>query len=154
MPITGRELSTGWRQSYAPIIEQSAVSGTDITNQAVSIDDPGRMKHLALLFLACGLASGATLAITVQARIKDTEEYVTVLEYTINEENDGQSHLLEVYEVGIYDAIRFSVNKTGNSALQVLDLSYRVGHMPMKAPNAFAAASSSPGEPLFDQLPT
>jgi hypothetical protein len=152
--MTGRELSAGWRRSYLPIIAQSAVGSTDITNQAVSITDPGRIKHLNLLFIASGLASGATLVITIEGRIKDQEEYTEVLTFTITEANDDDSHLLEIYEAALYDAIRFSVNKTGNSCLTVLDLSERVGYMPMQPVSASAAASSSPDEPLFPQLPT
>jgi hypothetical protein len=148
-----RVQSIGWEIPCARIISEYAVGSTDITNQAISLTSPGWRKHLRLLFLTSGLASGATLAVTIEAQLVTDGDWIEVQAFTINEAA-VRDYLAEVYQVEIYKAMRFSVNKTGNSCLNVVDLSHIVGFQPVKEPDAAVAASSSPDEPLFAQLPT
>lgn len=149
-----RTLSVGWDRAFTALQTQYAVGSTDITDAAIDLLAPGRLKHLQLLLLTSGLASGATLVLTIQGTLQDEETgtWTTIKTFTIDEDNDGVN-IVEIFECGIYKALRYSVNKTGNSCLNVIDISHRIGEGPF-IDTEYSAASTTPSGALFTQLNT
>ncbi len=139
-----RTNSIGWNRRIRSLKFDTATASTDTNNTELHVSG---MEHL-ILGIQVSCAEDATAVITIQGRLRGT--WTTIKTISLDEDSDAFG-VYEIFEVGVYSGLRFSVNKTGNSVLNIIELSELTGNEPFTETDK-TFSSSSPDEPLFSGI--